>query len=198
MIERKWEGGTAVLIASGPSLTQEDVDYCRGKAHVLVVNDGYRIAPWADALYGCDPGWWDYHFDKLTGFQGEKWTSSIQAREKYGLKWVAGDHKPGLSLSPDLIHYGSNSGYQALNLAVLFGAKTIYLLGYDMQKTGGKSHWHGNHPPKLNKSTDYRMFISRFQSVEPSSLKEAGVTVVNCSRETALYCFPRAVITEVL
>ncbi|HCZ48509.1 MAG TPA: hypothetical protein DCZ11_05850, partial [Gammaproteobacteria bacterium] len=54
--------------------------------------------------------------------------------------------EPGLSASPLRIHQGGNSGYQALNLAVLLGAERVILLGYDMH--GG--HWHGRHGGRLN------------------------------------------------
>jgi hypothetical protein len=40
-----------VCVASGHSLTKEDVEYCKGKAKVYIVNDGYKLAPWADLLY---------------------------------------------------------------------------------------------------------------------------------------------------
>ena len=50
MIPRDWVGDPAVVIASGPSLTQDYVDYCRGRAWVVVVNDNSRRAPWADVL----------------------------------------------------------------------------------------------------------------------------------------------------
>ena len=130
----------AVLVASGPSLTQDDVDYCRGKARILVVNDCYKLASWADALYACDPAWWTLH-KGAESFEGQRWTQSEKAAEMWNLNWIAGNHSPGLSLDDELIHFGHNSGYQALNLAVLFGVKKILLLGYDMQRTNGKEHW---------------------------------------------------------
>ncbi len=53
-VERLWPDATVVCIASGPSLTQSQVDYCRGKARVAVVNNNWEKAPWADVLYGAD------------------------------------------------------------------------------------------------------------------------------------------------
>src|ERR1039458_2314613 len=43
-------------------------------------------------------------------------------------------HSFGLSLDPKQIVTGSNSGYQALNIAVLAGAKTIILIGFDARE----------------------------------------------------------------
>ena len=195
-VERQWDGQTAVLIASGPSLTQADVDYCQGKARVLVVNDNYRLAPWADALYACDPTWWVAH-KGVPDFAGQKWTQSLPAAQRWGLLHIEGDREPGLSRDPNLIHFGSNSGYQAINLAVHFGARRLLLLGYDMQRTGGRSHWFGDHPTGLNNHSDYVNFAHNFNTLPPG-LEMAGVEVINCSRETALTCFPRRKLTDVL
>lgn len=104
----------------------------------------------------------------------------------------------GQGLGKDgLIHTGNNSGYQAINLVYLFGAKIIFLLGYDMQRTDGKSHWHGDHPGNLNRHSNYPKWIENFQKLA-SDLKEEGVKVVNATRKTALNCFPKQKLEEIL
>jgi hypothetical protein len=50
MLPRLCSSGTVVCLASGPSLVAEDVDYVRGKATVLAINDAIRLAPWAEAI----------------------------------------------------------------------------------------------------------------------------------------------------
>lgn len=198
----------SILIASGPSLTQKDVDSCRGLGHVLVVNDNYKLAPWADCLYACDPQWWEHH-EGAAGFQGQRWTilprsgqreAHRRAADRWGLRWVDGEHRPGLSFDPHLIHQGSNSGYQALNLAIHFmGGRncTVLLLGYDMQSTGGKSHWFGDHPPGIKRPSPYKQFAEAFNSVS-ADLKANDITVVNCSRESALTTFPKMKLEDAL
>ena len=52
-----------VCIASGPSLTPEDVQAVKewrdaGKGKVIVVNTTFRAAPWADAMFAMDAKWW--------------------------------------------------------------------------------------------------------------------------------------------
>jgi hypothetical protein len=97
-----------------------------------------------------------------------------------------------------LIHFGSNSGYQAINLAVHFGVSRILLLGFDMQVApDGRKHWFGNHPGNMNNNSPYGLFIEKFGTLPPD-LKKAGVEVVNCSRVTALECFQRMTIEEAL
>jgi hypothetical protein len=65
-----------VLVASGPSLTKEQVDHCKGKAQAIAINDSYKLAPWAQHMYACDQQWWGWHEDdpELLAFKGKKWT----------------------------------------------------------------------------------------------------------------------------
>lgn len=96
-----------------------------------------------------------------------------------------------------MIHWGGNSGYQAINLAYLWGARRVVLLGYDMQKTDGKSHWFGDHPKGLNGNSPYPTWIQKFDRLA-ADLKSEGVEVINATRETALRCFQRANLEDIL
>lgn len=82
-----------------------------------------------------------------------------------------------------------NSGAGAIVLAVTFGAKRIILLGYDCQHTGGKTHWHGNHPRGLGNAGKVKEWPAQFEEIKK---KFSVVDIVNCTRETALSCFRRA------
>jgi len=128
------------------------------------------------------------------GFNGESFTindtdSSLNPSSEYDLTRV--NSRNGNSLGEDVIHYGGNSGYQAVNLAYLLGAKTIILLGFDMFGT----HYFGNHPANLNNGSPYKRFIEAFETINP---KKHGIEIINCSRQTALECFPRTTIESVL
>lgn len=189
-------GGTVVCVASGPSLTKEDVDYCRDKADaVIVINTTYQLAPWATALYAADWIWWHWH-KGVPSFGGLKYTLDRQATRWKGVQLLKKTGKIGLETDPSCLRTGRNSGYQAVNLAYHSGASRIVLLGYDMQ-TGynGKEHWHPDHP--VARHSPYKIFESFFHSLV-SPLAEAGVSVVNCTRQTALTAFPRADLREVL
>ncbi len=113
---------------------------------------------------------------------------------------MRGVNKPGLSLNRAIIHEGANSGYQAINLAVHFGVRRILLLGYDM-KLGpdGQSHHHPPHPHGMPnpKPSEFKRWIKNFGTMGPD-LDRAGVEVTNCSLDTALDCFPKARLEEVL
>lgn len=91
-----------------------------------------------------------------------------------------------------MIHYGipggGNSGFQAVNLAYMLGAKTILLLGFDMFG----EHFFGKHPDKLDVPSPFKTFIESFNTITKD------VEIINCSRMTDLNCFPRMRIQSVL
>ena len=150
-------------------------------------------------MYACDERWWRHHWDEVKSFRGEKWTQAHndQTRKfaaEFDLRFMEGAGSPGLGR--DKIHHGGNSGYQAVNLAYLFGAERIVLLGYDMQTTGGQAHFFGSHPHGLANG-DYKSFIGRFDRLS-QDLKSEGVEVINCTRETALHQFARGELDCVL
>lgn len=188
-------GGTVLCIASGPSLTQADVDFCRGKIDAAVaVNTSYQACSWATALYAADSDWWAWH-KGVKDFAGERYSVSREA-ERWGVSILRNTGVDGLEQSPDGLRTGRNSGYQAINLAVHYGAKRIVLLGYDM-RTGakGKRHWHADHPRERQSPFD-RFLVSFATLVKP--LAELGIEVINCTRDTALTCFERRAIEAVL
>lgn len=83
---------------------------------------------------------------------------------------------------------GGNSGAGALSLALTGGARRVLLLGYDCQRTGGRTHHHGDHPRGLGNAGSMGKWPAQFASLK---IPEDRV-VLNCSRATALTCFPRA------
>lgn len=210
MIRDRWKGAEVVCIASGPSLTETDcclVAAWQAARHpkqpqrrVIVVNTSYLLAPRADVLYAADRLWWDRYESEVSaarwpGFVGERWSLSLEANDRYGVRLVS--HQQGEGLANDRIYTGGNGGYQAVQLAALFGASRIILLGYDLQKTRGRSHWHGDHPLPLGNGTAHKEWAKRLDWLAPK-LAAAGISVLNASRETALTKYPRVNLEEVL
>jgi hypothetical protein len=195
-VPRLWPGETVVCIGSGPSLTQEDVDACRGR-RVIAIKNAVEMAPWADVLYGsgsdaCGRTWWSREGPRLV-FGGLRYALDHEARHWASI--LAMDTTNGLALDPSRLALGGHSGYQAINLAVHLGAARVVLLGYDMQATGGKEHFFGPHPHGV--PPPFAHFVQCFPAiVDP--LQQAGVEVVNASRVTALTIFPRMSLAEAL
>lgn len=196
-VPKLWPGETVVCFASGPSLTREDVEYCRGKARTIAVNDTFKFAPWADVLYACDERWWRWNWKKgAETFPGLKFAITHGSRRYPGVKVLRNTGIDGLEHRPTGLRNGRNSGYQAINLAVHLGVSKVILLGYDMQRgPKGEEHFFGDHPNKSKSPFD--KFVKRFESLV-GPLSKVGVEVVNCTRETALTMFPREALERVL
>lgn len=202
-VPRLWPGATFVIIGGGPSLIPSDVEFCRGRARVIAVNDAYRLAPWADALYAFDWAWWQHHADALQSFLGLKYSmrQDIALKPEWGVTQLQMGAEYGLSSDPTTLNHGKNGVFQAMNLAVHLGAKKIRLLGVDMQKgDDGRTHWFGDHPSTITKRTKgpcFDYWKTCFQSLE-RPLSELGIEVVNCSRRTALKVWPPMSLEEAL
>jgi hypothetical protein len=185
------------VVGSGPSMTAELGERCRGH-HVIAVNDAWKLVPFADVLYACDAQWWDCK--DHAGFAGEKWTSisnddnpeNADCATRHGLKLIRGkyDDDAGFSFTPGLIHFGHISGFQAVNLALLRGAKRIILLGFDMRMVGGKAHFFGAHPWGL-KDIDESVFSMGIHAFDIAAKRlPKDVTIINATPGSALQCFP--------
>lgn len=191
-IDPQWHGETVAIIASGPSLTQADVDYLKGKCRVIVVNDNYQVAPWADILYACDLKWWKWH-KGVPDFEGVKWSMDKAASADYRLRYIEGKPGVGISTDPAVIHTGGNSGHQAINLAYHLGAREILLLGFDMKiGQSGAAHWFGDHPDNVR--SNYKPWHKCMAEIAHQDL----IHIINCSRDTALNCFEMMTIQEAI
>jgi hypothetical protein len=190
---KRWQNQTVVIFGSGNSLTDEQIEIARKlKCSYIAINDTYKRVPFADVLYACDYKWWNLHFDEII-FNGELWTQDLKAKREFGLSWVLGRNKNGLG--SDCVHFGGNSGYQAINLAYLWGAKRIILLGFDCQPLDGKSHWFGQHPQGLNQTQNFAMLIGNFNLLA-KDLEQEQIEVINCSMKSALQCFKKVEIEK--
>lgn len=207
-----WKDKTVVLIGGGPSLTCAQVAvvmdaHAVGDVRVIAVNDAYLLSPFADVLYFADDRWHGWHSRKeqFKKFSGQKCSITLAeyATEseatplhddsvhvlRRGTEW-------GLSRNPYIIHTGRNSGMQALNIAVLAGARRVLLLGIDCKPSSEKSHWFGSHPVQEPDAV-YVLYRMGFENAV-NDLHDIGVNVVNCSPDSALTCFPKASIESLL
>ena len=196
-----WSGKPAVLVASGPSASAVDLDLARERAHVLAVNESWRLAPWADALYAADFRFWAAHVG-VPDFDGLK----IAGEERAARDWPEEVHAVKIRRGFDRIvtdelgtvGWGGNSGFHAVNLAVQFGARRLLLVGYDMHVEAGL-HWHGPHPKGFNnpnvKSVER---WRRMLDAVALDLAAMGVGVINCTPGSALRAYAFMELGEAL
>lgn len=176
----RYRGQTVVCIASGPSLTAEDVELVRQSGHpAIVVNRTFRMAPWAPMMYAMDQYFWQAHFKEVErDFKGERW-----GYVRY----------PGVIATKGALYptgWG-NSGSYAISLAVVCKPVKIVLIGYDCQfGPNGERHWHEDYPQGMGNATTIKRWPYHFDLIS-KYVASHGIKAVNCSRATALTCFER-------
>lgn len=173
----------AIILASGPSLVQEDINMALSSGWpVIAVNSTWQAAPDCDVIYAGDPEWWEYWHSRINS-AAERWTCSAKAARRYGLKLHAAIG-------------GYNSGMRAVQFAYQQGARRIILLGADCSTRHG-THWHGDHPAGLRnpgEGSEVR-WRGHFASLDNQL---AGAEIINCSRYTALTLFRRLPLAQAL
>lgn len=166
------------------------------------------LAPWADVAYGCDAAWW-MHRRGLPEFRGLKLTFAKEVPTSYpgvrtiNIREASNSHLHDkrysnaiLTDEPGVIGSGHNSGFQALNLAVQFGSPKILLIGFDMQG----EHYYGRNNWFRANNPDAHQFdrCIRVLNESAATLKALGVDVVNASLGSAVKCFRKVGVEQML
>lgn len=190
-----WEDETCVVIGTGPSLTQAQVDYCRGKARVITVNDAHNMAPWADHLHASDAKWWRWYYEETKQFLGVKTTVEPPAADFPDVMLLNNTGLDGFDYDPAHCRTGCNGGYQAAHIAAHYGVSRILLIGMDHRVVEGKAHFFGDHPDNIR--SEYGTWNWHWQTlVEP--FYSMGIEVINCTPDSALTVFPMRRLEDVL
>lgn len=152
-----------------------------------MTNTTYRLAPWADVLFGFDSKWWRANPEAME-FQGRKISASR----------IAGNMGVESVFASSWFRAHGNSGACAIALALAGGAAKVVLLGFDCSfAPDGKKHWHGDHQKGLSNCQSLAAWSKRFALVAADARK-AGVPVLNASRRTALTCFDQVELESAL
>jgi len=189
------------IVGSGPSVKKVDLSILRDRIHVIAINESWRLVPFADMLYGCDAVWWSIR-NGVPDFKGLKVSQDELACAKYPdikrVKILDPMSNTLILNKPGEIGAGGNSGFQALNLAVQFGATGIMLIGFDLHINDG-DHWHGRHPQPLSNPDGFNIlrWVSAFERTT-GLLKSMDVQVVNCSQYSKLTTYPKMTVEEAM
>lgn len=186
-----WRDHTAVVVASGPSLADEQITLIEHSVvFTIAVNNSYAKLQHPDVVYACDYLWWKLNHMKAKQNipRRQLWTQDRAAAEQFQLSHIQWEGKDGLGKQG--LRVNGNSGAGAINLAYHFGARRILLVGMDMQ-TGphGEKHWHADHPKPMVQGQMFEEWIKKM-GVLAKDLKAEGIEVVNCTPGSALKHFP--------
>jgi head-tail adaptor len=188
---------TIVVLGCGPSLTQADVDYCRGKAEVMAVNDAWRLAPWADWMYAADVSWWGMH----AGAVKSRVRRRVLDAERAGGRMVRPAahlqrRRAGLEPRPA----GDQPERQQRRAGdeprrITWARSGSCCSG----STCAARTFHGSHPAPLNDpiALSFQVWQQGFHALA-EGLAWQGIKVVNCSRHTKLTGFTRGALETTL
>lgn len=175
------KGEIVAVIASGPSLTSEDVEAV-SHLKTIAVNSSWKIAPFCDVLFAGDFVWWK-NYGKEVNIAAKKVCMTARAKE---IGAVHFKHKHSK---------GYNSGMCAIEYAVRRGARKIIMIGFDCSIKNGIHH-HGEHKKTPNPNeTRCNRWKDQFRWLRKEF---PDADIVNCSRYTEIDCFPVLPLEEVL
>lgn len=194
-----WKGRRAFVLGGGPSVGAFDLSRLRGEL-TLGLNMGFLADPTVNLVCDLrlvqqlmsDPRWQRYGGTKL-------WLNSEQPNDPWrpdGTTILYEAVQGGRSFwSRSLRHgvfRGMSAGVSGLNLAEILGADPIYLVGFDMRGSGGKTaNWHGEYASAwIQEDAVYRKNIAEFKTIAGAHAIRSRV--VNLNPGSALKCFPTA------
>jgi len=189
------------IVGGGSSLRNFDWTDLDGK-FVIAVNRAYEVLPNAQIVYFTDNDFWELHKEFMLKHAGKKIRGSIGDKANLANAFVeeyklTGPH--GLETTPKQLRHGYNSTYAAINLAVHYKFKKIYLLGVDMKwgNAGNKatSHWHTGHK-RIDAESVYKRMLGSYDTIV-KPLRDLGIEVINVTRDSELKVFPKVDFTDV-
>ena len=196
---KMWPEQAAFILGGGPSLYQQNLELLHNK-NVIGCNDAYGLGSWIDVVYFGDNPWLDEHRERLKSFKGVKvsCTSSdpLDSDIKWMLRWPVG--LCGGKYRKDRVGWNASTGASAINLAMLLGATTIVLVGFDMRFIDGESNWHSNNVSVVREA-DYNLFIQGFERIK-LDLDERfpQIRVINATPGSAMNTFPIMTLEEAI
>lgn len=196
-----WRGQDVAIVASGPSAKNAGVALLKGRMRVIAIKKNIELAPFADVVYGCDAPWWR-SVRGLPDFKGLRLSYDEAVCSEFGLQRVEipDKHSNDLLLGEvGTVGAAGNSGFQALNLAVQFGAKRILLVGFEASVRSG-DHWYGRNNWNGANNPDDRLCERWRKAFDNAAgvLSEFGIEVINTAPFSQIKRFKRMTIEQAL
>jgi hypothetical protein len=165
-----WANEIVVCIASGPSLTQADVEIIKhAGVKTIVTNTTFRMVPEIKRLSESDR----VTYAPMIQDSTVKTLFEVQSFKNFG-----------------------SSGVNAISLAIMSKAKKVVLVGYDCSLALGY-HWHGKHPQGLSNCQSIDRWSGQHELLARYA-EICGVEIINASRFTSLECYKKEEIWKAL
>lgn len=191
IVKSDWKGGDAYVIGGGSSLRSFNFDLLKGR-NTIGANDAFRLGPSVcNRVLFADHKWWRVYKWELETYAkaGGIVYSICPDNERLNIPWLHQLYRgpKGLSVKAPVIGWNCNSGAAAVNLALLLGAKRVFLLGFDMQANPDSlvTHWH-NHRSGPTPQQSYNRFMRGFKLMAAQlPAKFPGAEIINVTDGTS-------------
>jgi len=190
IVERVWDQQDVLIIGGGPSIEHLDWSLLK-KENTIGCNTafihGSEICK--VCIFG-DYRWWKKYETELAEYAKKGGTVFTNNQKLLNVKipwlWTIGREARGLHEKS--LGWNGNTGASAINLAILFGAKRVFLLGYDMHTINGRSNWHKRIIDKtLVRPSVYSLFCKQFACVKKDwKSKFSDVEIFNVTDDSGL------------
>lgn len=172
----------SVLNKKNPPSVYSDYLKSLHDKHVIGINCAFLLGDWVDVCFFGDSGFYRRNRDRLAEFPKLKVSCAGFFNDKEpnfeSIKYIRKhpSKQTGLCVEPSKLVWNYHSGGAAIDLAVHFGAKIIYLIGFDMKNgSAGDSHWHGEYIKEPKKPKNIRAKPPYYKHLRsyPAILKNA-------------------------
>ena len=189
--DNKWEGEDVFIIGGGDSLRNFDWSLLKDE-RTIGCNDAFLLGEETCkiCMFG-DAPWFRRHKTELAKFKGIVFTNATQLYRTQ-LSWLWTTQRESKGLSKRSIAWNDNTGAAAVNLALLLGAKRIFLLGFDMHSSKeGNTNWHSKSKNKIKKDVYVKFLIGFTQLNIALKKKFPGREIINVTDDSDLDLFPK-------
>jgi hypothetical protein len=199
--EEWWAGSDAFIIGGGDSLRSFDWARLFGRK-TIGCNDAYRLGP--DVCSACifgDLRWFQIHRKSLEAYanQSPVFTNQPSLHTGQGVPWLRTLRRESGGLHTRALGWGGNTGCAAINLALLLGARRVFLLGFDLKiGKGGKTNWHDANISKPTEASYVRFHKGFVDMANDLPRVFPGREVYNCGPDSNLRAFPMMDLEEAL
>jgi hypothetical protein len=190
----EWQGKDAYIIGGGPSLRGFDWNLFAGR-YTVGCNSAFVLGPRVCSLcFFADEHWFHKNDTELKQYVDAGGVAVTNCEYiPQTLPWVRNMARNMKGLTKDgtvYFGYGGNSGACTIHLALLMGARRIFLFGFDGKlDREGNSNWHNRLVESPN-PTVYRKFEQAFVEIAHTHGEVfPGTEIYNCNPDSAIPFF---------
>jgi len=192
-----WQDAKDVFVVGGGSSVRTFPISFLENHKVIGCNDAYQFGTSIiDILVFGDSKWYFYHKDRLDfrGFSNPKITNNEKLKNEQGIIFAPRSQS---GFCVDSLGWNGNTGSSAINLALILGAKRIFLLGFDMSlDEAGRSNWHLNYLDKPGTQHYKRYIDSMKESINQIEINFPGSEIYNLNPLSSMELFPKRRLEE--